>query len=85
MSTATKPTSTYFRVTDAIAKVIIVEREKVIPTAVLADLGCDSLDKFEILIELEDEFDVQMNDTVATNWMTIQDVLDSLVEYGVKL
>lgn len=40
------------------------------------DLGADSLDKVEMVMELEDEFVVDIPDEDGERWVTVQDVVD---------
>lgn len=42
------------------------------------DLGMDSLDITEGLMELEEEFDIEVPDAVALEWRTVGDVVDYL-------
>ncbi len=42
----------------------------------VADLGIDSLKALRLLVELEDRFDVEINDEDATRISTVGDVLD---------
>ena len=62
-------------------KALIVERlgvdaEEVTPNASFTgDLGADSLDVVEFIMELEDAFDIQITDEDAEKLQTVQDVL----------
>lgn len=62
-------------------KAIIVERlgvdeEKVTPTASFKDdLGADSLDVVELVMELEDEFDMEIADEDAEKIATVGDAV----------
>ena len=42
------------------------------------DLGIDSLDAVELIMELEDAFDVKIEDTEAQAFVTIQDIVTLL-------
>jgi acyl carrier protein len=44
------------------------------------DLGADSLDTVEIVMALEEEFDVEIPDEDAEKITTIQEAVDSLTE-----
>ena len=48
------------------------------------DLGLDSLDKVEVVMELEDVFNTQIFDADALKWETVQDVIDYAVENNLK-
>lgn len=38
------------------------------------DLGADSLDKVEILMNMEDEFDISIDDIHSQGWITVGDI-----------
>lgn len=40
------------------------------------DLGADSLDTVELIMALEDEFELQIDDTEAESIMTVQNAID---------
>ena len=67
-------------------KNIIVEQLGVSETAVTAeasfidDLGADSLDIVELVMALEEEFDIEIPDTDAEKVVTVQDVVDYIKE-----
>lgn len=42
------------------------------------DLDADSLDAVEIIMAIEDEFDVEIPDEIAENFTSIQDIIDYL-------
>lgn len=44
----------------------------------LRDLGIDSLDIVELLLELEDEFGVHFDDMDMSNLVTVKDLLDAV-------
>lgn len=48
------------------------------------DLGFDSLDHVELVMDLEDEFDIQISDEEAEKWKTIKDIVDLLEKQGVR-
>lgn len=45
------------------------------------DLGMDSLDVVEFTMELEKEFDIVISDTEMEEWVTVQDVLNTLEKH----
>ncbi|MBE3594292.1 MAG: acyl carrier protein [Candidatus Carbobacillus altaicus] len=65
------------QIRDLIADRLGVEVEKITPEASFKDdLGADSLDLVELVMELEDEFDMEISDEDAEKINTVQDVLD---------
>lgn len=67
-------------VLDRVTKVIVdrlnVEEEKVKPEASFRDdLGADSLDVVELVMELEDEFDMEISDEDAEKIATVGDAI----------
>jgi acyl carrier protein len=40
------------------------------------DLGADSLDSAELVMELENEFDTEVQDAVCEKWKTVGDIYD---------
>ena len=67
-------------------KNIIVEQLGVSETSVTAeasfidDLGADSLDIVELVMALEEEFDIEIPDSDAEKVVTVQDVVDYIKE-----
>ena len=43
------------------------------------DLSCDSLDIVELLMNLEDEFDLTIPDEAVDQMVTVEDVVDYIV------
>jgi acyl carrier protein len=48
------------------------------PNSTFAELGIDSLDGVNILFALEEEFKIDIPDSIAQNMKTVQQVVDSL-------
>ncbi len=56
-----------------------VEKDAIDVDSDLADdLGADSLDAVELIMAIEEEFDVEIDDTQATKIKTVQDIIDYL-------
>ncbi|MFM7845592.1 MAG: acyl carrier protein [Planctomycetota bacterium] len=65
------------RVMDIVAEQLSVEREKVKPGAAFVnDLGADSLDIVELVMELEDEFDIDIPDDAAEKISTVAQAIE---------
>lgn len=69
-----------------VAEVIVdqmgVHIDEVIQTATEDDLGADSLDKVEVLMALEEEFDIEVSDEAAEKWRTVDDIVDYISEHA---
>lgn len=64
------------RVTQIIAQQLHVNEEEVVPEAsFIDDLGADSLDLVELVMAMEEEFDVEIPDDDAENIRTVQDAI----------
>lgn len=66
---------------DRITKIIVdrlgVDEEEVkVEASFKEDLGADSLDVVELVMELEDEFDMEISDEDAEKISTVGDVVD---------
>ena len=48
------------------------------------DLGADSLDLFELVMALEEEYDVEIPSEELENIATVEDVIESLKAHGVE-
>ena len=54
-----------------------VEKEKVVPNASFVDdLGADSLDLVELIMAMEEGFDIEIPDEEAEKIATVQDAID---------
>jgi acyl carrier protein len=61
-----------------------VTREECVPEAsFIDDLGADSLDLVELIMEMEETFDTQIADNELEKIRTIKDVLDYLKNKGI--
>ena len=69
------------KVKDIIEKELGVEREKLTPEAsFIEDLGADSLDIVELVMEFEKEFNIDIPDEDAEKLRTVGDALKYLNE-----
>ena len=66
---------------DELKKVIVeelgVDADKVVPEASFVDdLGADSLDTVEIIMALEEKFEIEISDEEAPKILTVQNAID---------
>ena len=60
------------RVTDIVSEQLGVDKDKIsADTSFVNDLGADSLDTVELVMELEEEFDVNIPDDAAEKIQTV--------------
>ncbi len=70
------------RLIEIIAKQLGVDAENVTSDAsFMEDLGADSLDTVELVMALEEEFDIEIPDSDAEKIQTVQDALNYLDEH----
>lgn len=73
------------KVIEIIVEQLDVEKEQCVPEAsFIGDLGADSLDLVELIMEMEENFGVPISDEELQNIRTIQDVINFLKAKGVK-
>ncbi len=69
------------QVTDLIVEQLGVSKEEaVVKASFIDDLGADSLDIVELVMSLEEEFDIEIPDEDAEKIQTIGDAIDYLKE-----
>jgi len=71
------------RLKKIIAEQLSVSEDEVTPEAnFIDDLNADSLDLVELIMSLEEEFNVKISDEDAEKIRTVQDAMDYLHEHG---
>ena len=71
------PDDTFDRVRSIVVNHLGVDPGKVtLATSLIDDLDVDSLEQIELIMKLEDAFDVMISDCVAETIITIQDAVD---------
>lgn len=70
------------KIRNIICEQLGVEEEKVTLNTSFEDLGVDSLDLFQIVIEIEEEFNIQIEEPEAIK--TIEDAVNFVQESGVE-
>lgn len=65
------------KVKKIIAEKLSVDLEEVVPEASFVDdLGADSLDLVELIMSMEEEFDIEISDEKAEELVTVKDAID---------
>ncbi len=61
----------------SIAEVLSVDPDEITPESTFeGDLGADSLDLYQILLDVQDQLEIEVDAEEATNVKTVQDALD---------
>lgn len=69
------------RVKQIVAEQLGVEEDQVTNEAsFMEDLGADSLDTVELVMALEEEFDIEISDEDAEKIQNVQDAIDYITE-----
>ena len=64
---------------DIIADVLNVQKDEIKPeTTFVDDLGADFLDIFQIIMGIEEEFDIEIDNDEAEKIVTVQDAVDQI-------
>lgn len=67
------------KVINIIVRELNVSKEEIhMDTDLQADLGADSLDAVELMMALEEEFDLQIPDEEAQKFRTVKDIVNFL-------
>ena len=62
-----------------IAEVLNIDPEEItMNTTFVDDLGADSLDVFQIIMGIEEEFDIEIDNEEAEKITTVQDAVDQI-------
>jgi acyl carrier protein len=74
-------TSIEIRVKEIITEQLGVDEKEVTPDAsFIDDLGADSLDTVELVMALEEEFDIEISDEDAEKIITVVDAINYITE-----
>lgn len=72
----------YDMMADEIAERFNVKRDTITPDLnFLTDIDADSIDFVELVLEVEDMFNVEISDDDAENLVTLQQTVDYIVEH----
>lgn len=76
---------TFEKVKGIVKEQLDVDEDKITPSAnFIDDLGADSLDTVELVMALEEEFEVEIPDEDAENIKTVQDVVNYIKKNAEK-
>jgi acyl carrier protein len=71
------------RVIDIVSEQMGASKEKITPeTSFINDLGADSLDTVELVMEFEDEFDLNIPDEDAEKIQTVGDAIKYIEDHA---
>jgi acyl carrier protein len=83
MATGDKQKEITEKVKQIISEQLGVEESEVTPTASFVDdLGADSLDTVELVMALEENFDIEIPDDAAEKIRTVQDAIDYIDKHS---
>jgi acyl carrier protein len=70
------------KVKKIIAEKLSVDLDEIVPEASFVDdLGADSLDLVELIMSMEEEFDIDISDEDAEKLVTFQDAIDYIKKH----
>lgn len=64
------------KIKSIVADKLSINASDITADTTLEDLGADSLDVVEVIMALEDEFDIEISDEIAENISTVGDLVD---------
>jgi acyl carrier protein len=71
------------KVKKIVAEKLSVELDEVVPQASFVDdLGADSLDLVELIMAMEEAFDIEISDEEAEKLQTVKDAIDYIKEHS---
>lgn len=75
---------TFDRIAAIVAEKLSIDKDKINAQSTLTELGADSLDLVEIIMRLEEEFNIEINDADAEKMRSMQDVVNYIHEKRTK-
>ena len=69
------------RLIEVIHDQLAVPKDTIVPAAnFITDLGADSLDQVELVMAVEEEFDIEIDDEIGSELKTVQAVIDHVTQ-----
>ena len=73
---------TFARIKEIVSEQLEIDPSRVVPEAdFIKDLDADSLDVVELVMKFETEFDIEIDDQVASKIETVQQALEYIEEF----
>lgn len=69
------------RVQHVIARQLKKNKADIVLSATLDSLGVDSLDRVELVMECEEQFGIEIDDTAAESLQTVQQVVEYIYQH----
>lgn len=70
------------KIRDIICEVLNIEPDEVtMSTAIVDDLGADSLDVFQIIMAIEEEYEIEIPQEEAEKLKTVGDAVEAIKEF----
>ncbi len=67
---------TFAKIATLIAQQLHIDESRITEESTMDTLGADSLDRVEIIMKLEEEFDIEIDDAVAEKLATMRQLVD---------
>ncbi len=75
---------THEKIIAIIANKLRKNKEDISSSATLEDVGADSIDMVDIIMKIEEDFDIEIDDEKAENLKNISDVISYVHELRIK-
>jgi acyl carrier protein len=72
------------RIVKVIADATGVPVAEVIPQSELASLGMGSLERIECVLNIEEAFEIELDEADLRRFRTVQDVIDAVIRAGAR-
>ena len=73
-------TSVFAKIKSIVAEQLGIAQDCIEPNSTLEGLGADSLDRFEVIIKIEEEFSIAIDDDAADKISTLQQAVECVIK-----